>query len=188
METNFYKQYVNSIISNELNTLAFKLLNIQAKIEKEQRMSTLLENKRDADDFIACNRQFFKDNFYCLAQKHFIGNFIINACEPLTKIFEDNFNQIVSQLLNLKEIRIKIDKCFWTKYLEFEGKLKRVSSVLKNSKISNSSTQKNSSSITSESNSHNPYSDIKSVTTVMVNSDKNKDQINLLKNNLSKNK
>lgn len=185
---NFYKQLVNSIISNELNTLAFKLLNIQAKIEKEQRMSTLLENKRDVDDFIACNRQFFKDNFYCLAQKHFIGNFIINACEPLTKIFEDNFNQIVSQLLNLKEIRIKIDKCFWTKYLEFEGKLKRVSSVLKNSKISNSSTQKNSSSITSESNSHNPYSDIKSVTTVMVNSDKNKDQINLLKNNLSKNK
>ena len=184
---NYYKQYVTSIISNELNTLAFKLLNIQAKIEKEQKMSTLLENKRDADDFIACNKQFFKDNFYCLAQKHFIGNFITNACEPLSKSFEDNFNQIVSQLLNTKEIRVKIDKCFWTKYQEFEEKLKKLSSILKNSKMSNHSTQKGSSfSNTSDSNAQNPYSDIKSVTTVMLNSDKNKDQVNLLKYNLSK--
>ena len=34
---NYYKQYVESIIANELNNLAFKLLNIQAKTEKQQK-------------------------------------------------------------------------------------------------------------------------------------------------------
>ena len=146
---NYYKQYVESIIANELNTLAFKLLNIQSKTEKAQRMSTLIENKRDADDFIACNKQFFYDNFYFLAQRCFIGYFITNACEPLTKAFESNFNQIATQLLSQKEIRVNIDKCFWEKYKEFEEKLKGLNSKLPRSNTNTStstSTQKESQS------------------------------------------
>ena len=164
---NYYKQYVESIIANELNTLAFKLLNIQTKTEKQQRMSTLIENKRDADDFIACNKQFFYDNFYCLAQKYFIGNFITNACEPLAKTFESNFNQIVTQVLNQKEIRVNIDRCFWKKYQEFEAKLKGLNSKLPSSKDSNSnSTQKESlSSNQSSSSISNPLSGINSLKT-----------------------
>ena len=164
---NYYKQYVESIIANELNNLAFKLLNIQSKIEKQQRMSTLIENKRDADDFIACNKQFFYDNFYCLAQKYFIGNFITNACEPLAKTFESNFNQIATQLLSQKEIRVNIDKCFWKKYQEFEEKLKGLNSKLPSSKDSNSnSTQKESQSSNQSSSSiSNPLSGINSLKT-----------------------
>ena len=170
---NYCKQYAKSIISNELNTLAFKLLNIQSKMEKEKRMSTLIENKRDADDFIACNKQFFYDNYFFLAQKHFIGNFIINVCEPLTKTFENNFNQIVMQLLNQKEVRVNIDKCFYKKYQEFEEKLKKINSKMTRS---NTSTQKESKSSSNQSNSKfvNPLSDIRSVMTV-----------NLSKNNSS---
>ena len=161
---NYYKQYVKSIISNELNNLAFKLLNIQAKLEKEKKMSTLIENKRDADDFISCNKQFFYDNFYFLAQKYFIGNFITTVCEPLSKTFEDNFNQIVIQLLNQKEIRVNIDKCFWKKYLEFEEKLKGLNSKLPRT---NTFSQKESkSSSQTNSNSSNILSGIKSVMTV----------------------
>lgn len=169
---NYYKQYVESIIANELNTLAFKLLNIQSKTEKAQRMSTLIENKRDADDFIACNKQFFYDNFYFLAQRCFIGYFITNACEPLTKAFESNFNQIATQLLSQKEIRVNIDKCFWKKYKEFEEKLKGLNSKLprSNTNISTStSTQKESqSSNLSFSNASNPLSGQKSFKTVYL--------------------
>ena len=169
---NYYKQYVESIIANELNTLAFKLLNIQSKTEKAQRMSTLIENKRDADDFIACNKQFFYDNFYFLAQRCFIGYFITNACEPLTKAFESNFNQIATQLLSQKEIRVNIDKCFWEKYKEFEGKLKGLNSKLPRSNTNTStstSTQKESqSSNLSFSNASNPLSGQKSFKTVYL--------------------
>ena len=169
---NYYKQYVESIIANELNTLAFKLLNIQSKTEKAQRMSTLIENKRDADDFIACNKQFFYDNFYFLAQRCFIGYFITNACEPLSKAFESNFNQIATQLLSQKEIRVNIDKCFWEKYKEFEEKLKGLNSKLprSNTNISTStSTQKESqSSNLSFSNASNPLSGQKSFKTVYL--------------------
>jgi GTPase SAR1 family protein len=169
---NYYKQYVESIIANELNTLAFKLLNIQSKTEKAQRMSTLIENKRDADDFIACNKQFFYDNFYFLAQRCFIGYFITNACEPLSKAFESNFNQIATQLLSQKEIRVNIDKCFWEKYKEFEGKLKGLNSKLPRSNTNTStstSTQKESqSSNLSFSNASNPLSGQKSFKTVYL--------------------
>jgi GTPase SAR1 family protein len=169
---NYYKQYVESIIANELNTLAFKLLNIQSKTEKAQRMSTLIENKRDADDFIACNKQFFYDNFYFLAQRCFIGYFITNACEPLTKAFESNFNQIATQLLSQKEIRVNIDKCFWEKYKEFEEKLKGLNSKLPRSNTNTStstSTQKESqSSNLSFSNASNPLSGQKSFKTVYL--------------------
>ena len=168
----YYKQYVKSIISNELNNLAFRLLNLQAKLEKEQKMSTLIENKRDADDFIACNKQFFYDNFYYLAQKQFIGNVITTVCEPLSKTFESNFNQIAIQLLNQKEIRVNIDKCFWKKYQEFEEKLKGLNSKLPRAntysqKASNSFNQKESkSSGQSDSKSSNVLSGVKSVMTV----------------------
>ena len=169
---NYYKQYVESIIANELNTLAFKLLNIQSKTEKAQRMSTLIENKRDADDFIACNKQFFYDNFYFLAQRCFIGYFITNACEPLSKAFESNFNQIATQLLSQKEIRVNIDKCFWKKYKEFEEKLKGLNSKLPRSNTNTStstSTQKESqSSNLSFSNASNPLSGQKSFKTVYL--------------------
>ena len=169
---NYYKQYVESIIANELNTLAFKLLNIQSKTEKAQRMSTLIENKRDADDFIACNKQFFYDNFYFLAQRCFIGYFITNACEPLSKAFESNFNQIATQLLSQKEIRVNIDKCFWEKYKEFEEKLKGLNSKLPRSNTNTStstSTQKESqSSNLSFSNASNPLSGQKSFKTVYL--------------------
>ena len=156
-------------------------------MEKEKKMSTLIENKRDAEDFIACNQQFFYDNFYCLAQKYFIGNFILNVCEPLTNTFENNFNQIVTQLLNQKEIKLNIDMCFLKKYQEFEVKLKSINAVMKNSKSSKSSTQKGSNfSSQSESISQNPLSDIKSVATVNLSSNKNNAHIKVLKDNSSK--
>ena len=119
---NFYQEKTNSFISNELNNLAFKLLNIQAKKEQELGQPTLMQNKRNGDEFIACNKTFFYDNFYCLAQKYYIGNFITYSCESLTNLFEDSFNKITLNLLNKDEIKILIINCFLKKYHEFEEK------------------------------------------------------------------
>ena len=171
---NFYQEKTNSFISNELNNLAFKLLNIQAKKEQELGQPTLMQNKRNGDEFIACNKTFFYDNFYCLAQKYYIGNFITYSCESLTNLFEDSFNRLIGDLLNKDEIKILINNCFLKKYHEFEEKIKTQNNLLLIPNNLKASTQfytnlNGSIDLSSNSTKNNPYSDIKSVSTIPLN-------------------
>ena len=215
----FYQEKTNSLISNELNNFVLKLLNLQAKKEQELGRPTLMHNKRNADDFIVCIKQYLYDNFYCLAQKYYIGNFIIYTYESLTKTFEDNFNQITYDLLNRNEVKVLIEKCFLKKYQQFEERIiktqKNISlnqnALMANPHVSKkqvannnyiypqfSSTNGRSPHVSkkqiaenkhiypqfssmngrtdlsslSYSSKKNPYSDIKSVTTIDINSHK----------------
>ena len=183
----YYQEKTNSLISNELNNFAFKFLNIQAKKEQELGRPTLMHNKRNADDFIVCIKQYLYDNFYCLAQKYYIGNFITYTSESLTKTFEDSFNQIICDLLNRNEVKILIDDCFLKKYHQFEERIIKSQNVLLNQNqfmasphvstkhsVENKNIYPQFSSMTGRidlssnisSIKKNPYSDINSVTTI----------------------
>ena len=170
----FYKEKTNSFISNGLNNLAFKLLNIQAKKEQELGQPTLMQNKRNGDDFIASNKTFFYDKFYCLAQKYYIWNFITYSCESMTNLFEDSFNRIIRDFLNNDEIKNLINNCFLKKYHEFEEKIKTQNNLLLIPNNLKASTQfytnlNGSIDLSSNSTKNNPYSDIKSVSTIPLN-------------------
>ena len=65
-------------------------------------------------------------NFYCLAQKYYIGNYIQYACESLAKTFEDSLNNVTKELLKQKDITILIHKCFLKKYNEFEERMQTI--------------------------------------------------------------
>ena len=48
------------IISKDLPNKAYKMLDLQATIEKEQKKAVLFVNKRNHNDFINSIRQFLK--------------------------------------------------------------------------------------------------------------------------------
>ena len=125
---NFYQQRVKTIIENELTQLAFDLLDIQATKELELGRPTLMQNKRNAKNFINDSNEFLNNNYYCLAQMYYIGKFIEIYSESLSKIFEDYFNNIISQLMKKSEIRALIDSCFLKKFQEFEERITRLNS------------------------------------------------------------
>ena len=121
---NFYHQKTKDIISNQLKPLAFELLNTQAEKEQEKGKPTLIQNKRNLNDFIASNKKFLEDKFFGLSQIYYIGKFIEYSLEPLTKTFEDILNSSICNLIKEKEIKILIDKCYLQKYNEFEERIK----------------------------------------------------------------
>ena len=73
-------------------------------------------------------------NFYCLAQKYYIGNYIQYACESLAKTFEDSLNNVTNELLQQKDIKILIHKCFLKKYNEFEERMQTINNKITLSK------------------------------------------------------
>ena len=144
---NYYKNIANSIIPEEaLKSLAFEFLNIQAIKEQEFRMPTLNENKRNVSNFRASNDEFLNYNFYCLAQKYYINNYIQYSCQPLAKTFEDSLNNLIYELLQQNDINNLIHKCFLKKYNEFEGRMKKINNKLTISEKSNSDYSYNSNS------------------------------------------
>ena len=190
---NFYQQRVKAIIDNEITQLAYDLLNIQAIKEQELGRPTLMQNKRNVKNFINDSNEFLNDNYYCIAQIYYIGKFIEIYSESLSKIFEDYFNNIISQLMKKNEIRALIDSCFLKKFQEFEERITTLNSqrfkeislissshskkyekkpksidvhkelLRKDSKSTSSYSQNKSSSAISSSN---PLSDLTSVVTV----------------------
>ena len=86
-------------------------------------------------------------NFYCLAQKCYISNYIQYYCEPLAKTFEDSLNNVTDELLQQNDIKNLIHKCFLKKYNEFEGRMQKI-----NNKITISDKSNNDISNISNSN------------------------------------
>ena len=188
---NFYQQKVNSIIEQELSQLAFNLLDIQATKELEMNKPTLMQNKRKVKNFISDSNEFLNNNYYCMAQKFYIGKFIEVYSESLSKIFMDYFNSVIDKLLKKNEIKTLIDSCFLKKFQEFEERITSLNSqrfegdnlssslnhrisekhskkkdihkeTTKNYSTSSSSKDQSSSLISSS----NPLSDVPSVMTV----------------------
>ena len=163
------------MIANQLKHLSYDLMDIQIKKEQQAGVSTLIQNKRNGDEFIMSSKDFLNNNFYCLAQKYYISNFIEKSSDSLTMTFENNFNNIVIELLNQNDIKKQIDECFLKKYQEFEEKMKNINTKItlnpnsfKDNKANSNSNNNNFQIISdfSINNSKNFLSDINSVTTI----------------------
>ena len=113
-----------NIIKNELSSLAYKFLDIQAKKEKLKDKATNSKNKRCHEDFINTNKKFLIDNLDYIAQKSYYNYIISNSCKQLTEVFEQNLNSTISNLLNREDIQELINKSFINKFEQFEKRIK----------------------------------------------------------------
>ena len=113
-----------NIIENELSSLAYKFLDIQAKKEKLKDKATNSKNKRCHEDFINTNKKFLIDNLDYIAQKSYYNYIISNSCRQLTEVFEQNLNSTISNLLNKEDIQELINKSFINKFEQFEKRIK----------------------------------------------------------------
>ena len=171
---NYYHQKVNSMISNELKSLAYDLLDIQSIKEQQAGKSTLIQNKRNGKEFIISIQDFLNNNFNCLAQKYYIAKFMEKTSDSLTKTFEDILNNITSDLLKQNDIKKLIDECFLKKYQEFEEKMTKINTkiVLRQNTLKDSVSNNNSNYPKFQKNSNltnntpkNILSDKQSITT-----------------------
>ena len=117
-----YKEYAKNKIEPTLDEFAINFLDEQVKIQKEQKRSIQLQNKKRLNDLKEISNNFLNDNFYYLAQLKFIANFIMKQLEKLSKSFENNLNISTSKLINNKDLQDLIEKCYLVKFGEFEKK------------------------------------------------------------------
>ena len=127
---NYTQKYEENIISNDLSSLAYKFLDIQAKKEILKGKSTKPKNKRCHKDFINTNKNFLLNNLDYIAQKHYYNYIIPNSCSQLSEAFEHSLNNTVTNLLNTEEIKELITKCFYNKYEQFEKRIKAMDSKI----------------------------------------------------------
>ena len=121
----YCKSVEDKIISKDLPNIAYKLLDMQATIEKEQKKAVSSENKRNHSDFINTTRQFLVDNLNFVSQKNY-GDFIIkNVCDKLSESFELNINIDILNLLKQKDIKNEINNSFLKKFNDFEKRIKK---------------------------------------------------------------
>ena len=117
-----YKEYAKNKIEPKLDEFAINFLDEQVKIQKEQKRSIQLQNKKRLNDLKEISNNFLNDNFYYLAQLKFIANFIMKQLDNLSKSFENNLNISTSKLINNKDLQDLIEKCYLVKFGEFEKK------------------------------------------------------------------
>ena len=118
-----YKNNAKKLIEPNLEDLAIEFLDDQVKIQKENKKSISLNNKRRLEEFKETTKNFLNGNFYFISQIKLIGNFIFKQMENLSKIFENSLNNSTENLINDTEPQQLIDQCFLMKFAEFEKKL-----------------------------------------------------------------
>lgn len=118
-----YSNKLKEIISKDLHSLSVEGLNFQAMIEKQNQRNTLIENKRDLEDFKIYIRKFFSDNLSNLAQKYYISYILQNTSKYFSNSFEQKCNDIVNEILNHPKIKKKISHLFQQRFKEFEVKI-----------------------------------------------------------------
>jgi hypothetical protein len=127
----YYQERKNIIISKELESLSIKGLIFQASTEKKKGISTLIQNKRDLEDFNKHNSIFLTDNFSNLAQKYYVFFILQKSCLNVSELFERQLNNIVQKILENPNIKNKITSLFKTRFKEFEEKILNKSSLYK---------------------------------------------------------
>ena len=119
----YYQDIISQTISRELQNLSIKGVITQAAIEKKKGMSTLIQNKRDLDDFVKYNSKFLSDNFMFLAQKYYIEFILQKSCIEFSILLEQQLNLLISQILKHPNITKKISYLFQQRFKEFEEKI-----------------------------------------------------------------
>ena len=102
-------------------------------------MSTLIQNKRDLDDFSKQNTQYLSDNFGLLAQKYYIFNILQSSSIEFSNLIEQYLNNLIKQILNHPKIGNRINHLFQQRFKEFKEKIvdKNLISKMENDEISN---------------------------------------------------
>ena len=74
----FSQQYLNQLISKEIQKFAYIFSDIQTKKVIEKGSPTSMANKRTYNDFCNTTRKFLMDNFDYFAKKYYIYYIIEN--------------------------------------------------------------------------------------------------------------
>ena len=130
---NDYKKYIiektNEIINIDKENLSIKLLDLQAKVEKNNDGNLFIKNRRNLDEFRNSTVKFLEDNFYCTAQKHYVNYIFQNITNHLTESFEKALNNLIQNLIQRHDIIEQIGKCFIKKFDDFESRIKNQNSI-----------------------------------------------------------
>ena len=126
---NYFIGKTNEIINNDKENLSIQLLDLQAKVEKNNDGNLLIKNRRNLDDFRKSTLKFLEDNFYCTAQKHYVNYIIQNMANNLTKSFENSLNDLIVNLIHRNDIMEQIGKCFLKKFDDFESRIKNQNTI-----------------------------------------------------------
>jgi hypothetical protein len=84
--------------------------------KKKKGISTLIQNKRDLEDFNKHNSIFLTDNFSNLAQKYYVFFILQKSCLNVSELFERQLNNIVQEILENPNIKNKITSLFKTRF------------------------------------------------------------------------
>ena len=178
----FYQDKTNNIISQDMTNLALQFLDLQSNKEKINQKPTLNKNKKNNKQFSEMSSKFLKDNFYYVAQKNYISFIIEKICLPLSKGFEENLNQIISNLFKEDFIKQKIDDCFLNKFSKFEERINEKGLTSKNINIYN--TGNNINNIIPEETEE---FDLPSYSKIITNNNINNNITNNINNNITNN-
>ena len=117
------QKYENSIIESVLPSYAFKFLDNQATKEKEYKIAVEYINKRNYLDFMNTTKKFLEDNFNYFSSKYYIYYIINTIFEQISTNFENELNNILTNLMYSNEIQKQITQIFMVKFNEFEKRV-----------------------------------------------------------------
>jgi len=120
---NFVEEETEGIIRNDKEYLSVQLLDLQAKIERNNDNRIFKKNKRILDDFRDTTTNFLHDNFYCISQKYYISFIIQNIVSDLSISFEDHLDTLIKNIIKHNDIIEEINKCFLKKFADFESRI-----------------------------------------------------------------
>ena len=123
---NYFVQQTENIIENDINNLSIQILDLQAKIEKNNGKSLFIINKRDLNDIKTTTLNFLNDNFYYLAQIYYISFIIKNNAKNFSISFEHHLNNIIINKINDNNIRDSVAGLFLRKFNDFEESIKHI--------------------------------------------------------------
>ena len=99
----FYKEETRKIVDSIKEKKAINYLNAQVIIEKSKVGNLKIENKCNKNEFIRIIQDNLQNNFYYLAQKFFIYQFIIEFCGHFSEIVNDKMNKSLEEFLKNQE-------------------------------------------------------------------------------------
>ena len=118
---NSYKDYILKMIENPVTKFSIDFIDYQVKFQKKQNKEIELNNKRCIQDFKDTSTKFLCDNYYYIAQTHYINHHVLQSIiYKLSISFINNLNQLTKNLLSDNEIQKLVTECFLKKYSEFE--------------------------------------------------------------------
>ena len=119
----FFEETTEGIIRNDKENLSVKLLDLQAKIERNNDNNIFRKNKRILDDFRETTTNFLQDNFYCISQKYYISFIFQNITNHLSISFRNQLDTLIKNIIQHNDIIEEINKCFLKKFADFETRI-----------------------------------------------------------------